>query len=141
MRDKTGVFQSLKRLLHDLLAIGQTRLALFANEAEEAKIRLVRILALCLLALFCLGVGVVSLFVFLMLVFWESRLLLLGATCLGFLALACVLAWQCRASLRHGPPFATTLAELQRDIDSLRDLRDEQLAASKTENAHASPSA
>ncbi|MDR1349544.1 MAG: phage holin family protein [Zoogloeaceae bacterium] len=138
MRDKPGFFQTLKRLLRDLLEIGQTRLALLANEAEEEKIRLVRIFAFCILALFCLGVGVMLLVAFLTLLFWESRLLLLGATCLGFLALAVILLGLCRASLRHGPLFAATLAELQRDIASLRD---EPIAASETGTPHESPTA
>ncbi|MDR0736195.1 MAG: phage holin family protein [Zoogloeaceae bacterium] len=138
MRDKPGAFQALKRLLRDLLEIGQTRLALLVNEAEEERIRLIRVVALCILAIFCLGVGVVSLCAFLILLFWESRLLLLGASCLGFLALAFILGWRCRANLRYGIPFAATLAELQHDIASLRDGRS---AASETGNAHESPSA
>jgi uncharacterized membrane protein YqjE len=120
MRDKPGVFQTLKRLSCDLLEAGQTRLALFANEAEEERIRLVRIFALCILALFFLSVGVVLLVAFLMLLFWESRFLLLGAVSLGFLALAVILIGQCRANLRRGQLFAATLAELRRDIVSLR---------------------
>ncbi|MDR2364509.1 MAG: phage holin family protein [Zoogloeaceae bacterium] len=120
MQDRPGFFQTLKRLLHDLLEVGQTRLALFANEAEEERIRLVRTFVLCILALFFLSVGVVLLVAFLTLLFWESRLLLLGAVSLGFLALAAVLIGRCRASLRRGLLFAATLAELQRDIASLR---------------------
>lgn len=141
MRDKPGVFQTLKRLLRALLEIGQTRLSLLANEAEEEKIRLVRVFALCFLALFCLGLGVVLLVAFLTLLFWESRLLLLGAGSLAFLALAAILVGQCRASLRQGQPlFAATLTELRRDIASLRD-GDTENDASETGDAHESPAA
>jgi uncharacterized membrane protein YqjE len=136
MGDKPGIFGTLKRLLCELLEIGQTRLELFANEAEEEKIRLARIFVSCMLALFFLGVGVVLLVAFFTLLFWESRLLLLGAGALGFLALAAVLLGQCRASLQRGQLFAATLTELQRDIASLRE---EQAAAEEAGNSHESP--
>jgi uncharacterized membrane protein YqjE len=121
MGDKQGLFWSSRHLLGDLLEIGRTRLALLSNEAQEGRLRLVAILSAGFLALFSLVIGVVLLVIFLVLVFWESRLLVVGASCLFFLAAAAIFAWKGRAELQHGPAlFSASLRELQRDIVSLR---------------------
>jgi uncharacterized membrane protein YqjE len=127
MSDKRGLFWSSRRLLGDLLEIGWTRLALLSNEAQEEKLRLAAILKASFLALFSLVLGIVLLVIFLVLAFWESRLLVAGASCLFFLLVAALFAWKSRAELQRGPVlFSASLQELQRDIVSLRADLEEQ---------------
>jgi uncharacterized membrane protein YqjE len=121
MSNRQGVLWSLRHLLGDLLDIGRTRLALLANEAEEERIRIIGILVSGFLALASLVIGVVSLVVFLVLAFWESRLLALGASSLFFLLVALGFAWKSRADMKRGPLlFSASLRELKQDIASLR---------------------
>jgi uncharacterized membrane protein YqjE len=121
MSDQQGLFWSLRHLLGDLLEIGRTRLALLSNEAQEERLRLIAILVSSFLALSSLFIGVVLLVIFLVLAFWESRLLVLGTASLFFLAVAAIFAWKSRADMQRGPLlFSASLRELKRDISSLR---------------------
>ncbi|GHU10784.1 hypothetical protein FACS1894185_2880 [Betaproteobacteria bacterium] len=121
MSEQQGLFWSLRHLLGDLLEIGRTRLALLSNEAQEERLRLITILVSGFLALSSLVIGVVLLVIFLLLAFWESRLLIVGAACLAFLVAAAIFAWKTRAEIQNGPLlFSASLRELKRDIVSLR---------------------
>ncbi|MGV8935451.1 MAG: phage holin family protein, partial [Gallionellaceae bacterium] len=76
MRDESpgaslGLLDSLKRLAASLLAISYTRLELLSTELEENRERLVSTLVLLLIALFCLGVGVVLITILLVVAFWD----------------------------------------------------------------------
>src|SRR5512143_778433 len=74
-----GLFGSLKGLVASLVAIAHTRIELLSNDFEEERERLVSILVVMLVALFCLGIGVLLLTLLLVAIFWEShRLLVLG---------------------------------------------------------------
>ncbi|GHT95359.1 hypothetical protein AGMMS49545_18200 [Betaproteobacteria bacterium] len=121
MSEQQGLFWSLRHLLGDLLEIGRTRLALLSNEAQEERLRLITILVSGFLALSSLVIGVVLLVIFLLLAFWESRLLIVGTACLAFLVAAAIFAWKTRAEIQNGPLlFSASLRELKRDIVSLR---------------------
>ncbi|MDR1890087.1 MAG: phage holin family protein [Zoogloeaceae bacterium] len=121
MSDQQGLLWSFRHLLGDLLEIGRTRLALLSNEAQEERLRLVAILVSGFLALSSLVIGVVLLVIFLVLAFWESRLLVLGAACLVFLTAAAVFVWKSRSEIQRGPLlFSASLRELKRDIVALR---------------------
>jgi uncharacterized membrane protein YqjE len=123
MTDKAAprLFSTLRHLLADLIDTGRTRLALLSNEVEEEEIRLRNILAYALLALAGLVTGAVLLVAFLTLLFWESRLLVLGTACLFFFAASLGFALRSRAALLRGSPlFKASLAELDADIASLR---------------------
>ncbi|MDR2165770.1 MAG: phage holin family protein [Zoogloeaceae bacterium] len=115
------LFQGLRLTLADLLDIGRTRLALLANEVEEEKLRFVGAMTCTLLALATFIVSAVLLVVFLVFLFWESRLVVLGAACLLFFTVSLVLAlagrgaWVARSSM-----FSASLAELKTDVDRLR---------------------
>lgn len=127
MSDKQGLFWSLRHLLGDLLEIGRTRLALLSNEAQEERLRLITILVSGFLALSSLVIGVVLLVIFLLLAFWESRLLVTGTACLVFLVIAARFAWKSRSEMQNGPLlFSASLRELKRDIISLRSDAKEQ---------------
>ena len=119
--DKQGLFRSSRHLLADLLEIVRTRLALLSNEAQEERLRLVAILKASFLALFSLVLGVVLLVFFLVLAFWENRLLVVGGISLFFLAAAALFFWKSRAEMLGGPLlFSASLQELKRDIVRLR---------------------
>ena len=121
MSEQQGLFWSLRHLLGDLLEIGRTRLALFSNEAQEERLRLIAILVASFLALSSLVIGVVLLVIFLALAFWESRLLVVGAASLVFLFAAALFAWKSRSEIQNGPLlFSASLRELKRDIGKLR---------------------
>lgn len=134
MADNTapGLFGSLRRLLAGVVDLGRTRLALLANELEEEKIRLVGVLVNSILALASLIVGAVLLVAFLTVLFWESRLLVLGAACLVFIAAALFFAGRSQAGLARGSGvFKASLAELEADAVSLKaaEAQDEPPAA------------
>jgi uncharacterized membrane protein YqjE len=118
---QAGFFSSLKTFLQTLLGVGRTRLALLGTELEEEKIRLAGLLAYGIAALFLLGVACVVLVILLAVAFWESRLLVLGASTLLFFVggIVCLrLAGNC---LQRGSNlFRHSLAELDSDLEALR---------------------
>jgi uncharacterized membrane protein YqjE len=120
MSNQQGVLWSLRHLLGKLLKIVRTRLALLANEVAEERIRIIGILVSGFLALASLVIGVVLLVIFLVLAFWESRLLILGASSLFFLLVALGFAWKSRADMKRDPSlFSASLRELKQDIAHL----------------------
>ena len=118
---KGGLFASLKRIAATLLASGRTRLELLANEIEEEKVRATQMLMMALGAMFCLGAGVLVLILFLAVLFWESKVVVLGASCLVLLLLGLVFVAGFRhAAQRPDRMFAASLAELEEDLRQLK---------------------
>lgn len=68
----TGLFASLTRLGGTLVGIAQTRLALLATDAEEARLQLLSLLALAAVAALGIGVGVVLGSIALVIGFWDT---------------------------------------------------------------------
>jgi uncharacterized membrane protein YqjE len=121
MPEHTGLLGSLKRLLSTLAGVVTTRLELLVNEWQEEQLRLVRMLAYALLAVFCLSMGVLLLALFLVVLFWdEHRLAVLGALTLAFFVSGGVLVMMVQSKWRQGSKlFSASLAELARDRKSL----------------------
>ncbi|HLY97069.1 MAG: phage holin family protein [Sideroxydans sp.] len=121
MPEHTGLLGSLKRLLSTLAGVVTTRLELLVNEWQEEQLRLVRMLAYALLAVFCLSMGVLLLALFLVVLFWdEHRLAVLGALTLAFFVSGGVLVMMVQSKWRQGSKlFSASLAELARDRRSL----------------------
>jgi uncharacterized membrane protein YqjE len=117
-----GLFDSLKGLAATLVAIAHTRLDLLSTDLEEERERLMSVLAMMLVALFCLGVGTVLLAILVAVVFWDShRLLALTGLTGFFLAGGAAALGIARLKLRAKPKlFAASLAELSRDRQALR---------------------
>ena len=116
-----GLFAALKNSAATLLASGRTRLELFANEIEEEKLRAVRILAMLLGAAFCLGFGALVLILFLTVLFWESRILVLGVSAGVLLVAGYLFAGGLQRALqRPERMFAASLAELEEDLRQLK---------------------
>lgn len=112
-----GLFASLKTLSASLVGIVHTRLELLSIDIAEERVHLTRLLVLGLVALFCLGVGVLLVAVLIAVAFWEShRLLALGGLAAFFLLAGAGVAGLALHKARTRPRlFAASLAELARD--------------------------
>lgn len=116
-----GLFESLKALSGSLIAIVHTRLELLSNDIAEERAHLATLVLLGLVALFCLGVGVVLLAILVAVAFWEShRLAALGGLTGFFLLAGAGLAWLAMHKARTRPRlFEASLAELAKDRQEL----------------------
>lgn len=121
MPESHGLFDSLKRLASTLLAIVQTRFELLSNDIEEARLRVSQMLVYACVALFCLGLSVMLLTVFIVVLFWDTyRLQVLAGTSAFFFAAGVLMLNALRRLALEKPRlFAATLAELSRDRDRL----------------------
>lgn len=116
-----GLLDSLKSLARNFLALAQTRLEILANEIEEQRTLLVREALLGLAALFFAGLGVVFAAIFLLILFWDSRLLIAAVFALLFLAAGATVFAFLRAVRASRPrSLSVTAAELARDRESLQ---------------------
>ena len=118
----SGLMGSVKRLTSSLVAILATRLELLANELQEERLRLTQMFLLTLFALFCFGMGLLLLTVFIVVLFWDDhRLLVLGSLTFVFFAAGTTVALALRAKARAGSAlFSVSLAELEKDRQALR---------------------
>lgn len=118
----SGLMGSVKRLAGSLIAILSTRLELLANELQEERLRLTQMLLLALIALFCLGNGLILLNAFIVMLFWDDHsLLALGLLSLVYLIAGAAVAMVVRAKAQAGSKlFAASLAELEKDRQALR---------------------
>ncbi len=112
---------SVRRLLSTLTSIVSTRLDLLANELQEERLRLTQMLLFSALALFCFGLGVLLLTVFVVVLFWDDhRLAVLGALCILFFALGTVMTLLLRSKAQaKSKLFSASLAELSMDREQL----------------------
>lgn len=112
-----GLVESAKRLLHTLLSTVSTRIELLANELHEERLRLTQMLFFALAALFCFGMGVMLLTVFVVVLFWDDhRLAVLGGLCALFFVAGVLMALLLRDKALTKPRlFSASLAELARD--------------------------
>lgn len=116
-----GLLASLKTLTLTLVDVVQTRLELLSSDVAEERAHLTAILISALVALFCIGVGVVLLAVLIVVMFWEShRLLSLGLLTAVFLATGAGLWGVAMHKLRNKPRlFDASISELAKDRDHL----------------------
>ncbi len=115
------MFASLKQLADTLLAIVHTRLELLSTEFEEARVRLGLMLAYACAALFCLGIAVLLLVVFVIAWFWDTYRLQSLAGLFGLFVATGLLALNALRRQALGKPrlFAASLAELSKDREQL----------------------
>ena len=116
-----GLFESLKTLSVSLVSIVHTRLELLSTDVAEEREHLISLLVMGLIALFCLGVGMVLLAILIAVAFWEShRLAALGGLTVIFLAAGAGGVWLAMHKARTRPRlFAASLAELSKDRQHL----------------------
>jgi uncharacterized membrane protein YqjE len=116
-----GLLESLTMLAATLVAIAHTRLDLLSTDLEEERAHLFSLLVLALVALFCLGVGVVLATLLLVVAFWDThRLLVLGALAGCFLVVG-MAAWGFAMHKARTKPrlFSASLSELRKDRQQL----------------------
>ena len=116
-----GLFAALKNLSATLLASGRTRLELLGNELEEEKLRALQLLLMVQGLVFCLSISVFVLILFFTAVFWENRIIVLGATSGILLLVSAGIAIGLKRAL-HRPRrmFDASLSELEEDIRQLK---------------------
>lgn len=116
-----GLFASLQNITGTLLGIVQTRLELMRVEIEEGRQRLIQLLSIAFLSLFCLSMGLILLTMLLVVIFWDThRLLTLSLLTGSFLLAGGVLWLKTLQTLNRMPRmFEASLAELLRDHQKL----------------------
>lgn len=122
MQDESpGLMGSLKRLASTLISVVSTRLELLANEIDEERLRLTQMLLFSLAALFCVGMGVMLLTVFIVVLFWDDhRLAVLGGLSILFFMVGVLLMLFLRSKEQsHSRLFSVSLAEFAKDREQL----------------------
>lgn len=116
-----GLLVSLKKLTATLIAIVHTRIELLSTDLEEGRERLISLLAMTFVALFCLCFGMVLLAILVVVLFWDThRLLALGTLTALFLLIGSVLGFMALRALKDMPRmFEASLAELVKDHQAL----------------------
>lgn len=116
-----GLLESLTALAGTLVAIVHTRLDLLSIDLEEEREHMLSLLLLALVALFCLGVGVVLVTILLVAIFWDTyRILVLGTLAGCYLVAGMAAFWFVIHKARTKPRlFATSLSELLKDRQQL----------------------
>ena len=118
---EAGLFMTLKALSSNLLAIVQTRLELLSTDVAEERERLLKLLVMVLIALFCLGVGVILLALLIVVALWESnRLYALVGMIAFFLVAGLGVGWTAIQWSRRQPRlFDASITELTKDRQDL----------------------
>ena len=113
--------ESVKRLVSTLTSIVSTRLELLANELIEERLRVMQMFVYSLFALFCFGMGVMLLTVFIVVLFWDDhRIAVVGGMCVLFFVLGTLTATSLRNKAKSHPKlFSASLAELAKDREQL----------------------
>jgi uncharacterized membrane protein YqjE len=112
-----GLMESIKRLASTLITIVSTRLELLANELQEERLHLTQMLLYSLFGLFCFGMGILLLTIYIVVLFWDDHLLaVLGGLCSLFFVLGILMALFLRNKAQSKPKlFSDSLAELAKD--------------------------
>lgn len=117
-----GVLASLRAFAATSVGIARTRLQLLANDLEEQRARVLHLVVLGAIALFCGTLAVLLASAWIVIALWDQYRL----WTLGFLAAiyagGCLLALSVMKSKAAQRPqlFSASLAELRRDEDTLR---------------------
>ena len=121
MAESSGLMESLKRMAGTLLVICHTRLELLSSEMEEEYLRIGQMLVYGSVAMFCFGLSIMLLTVFIVVVFWDSyRLPVLGGLAALFFVAGLLLCNALRRMAREKSKlFSVSLAELDSDRDQL----------------------
>jgi uncharacterized membrane protein YqjE len=108
-------------LFSTLLGVARTRLELLANELEEERQHLTRLLVYVSLSLFFFGLGVIALSMLAVAAFWDThRLAAIAIVALLHLCVALYCGMTARHLAAHKPKlFSATLAEIDKDCVAL----------------------
>lgn len=126
MTDKTytsgkGLFESITTLTSTLVAIVHTRLELLSTDLEEDRERLMSLVTLSLIALFCLMIAVVLITITLVVALWDSYRVLTLASIAGVFLIVGVATWLAAIHKVKNKPkmFVASLLELIKDRQQL----------------------
>lgn len=107
--------------VRQLLGVVQTRLELLGLELADARDHLIALFALTAIAVFFSGVAVVTLLAWLVLAYWEHRLMILGWATVLFAVLMLAAIWRASKHAQAGANlFSDSLQALQIDRAALR---------------------
>jgi uncharacterized membrane protein YqjE len=117
----SGLMASVRRMLSTATSIVSTRLELLANELHEERLRLTQMLFFALSALFCFGMAILLLTLFIVVLFWDDhRLAVLGVMSVLFFVSGALLVMLLRSNAGTGSRlFSASLAELCKDREQL----------------------
>ena len=116
-----NLLDSARDHLRQLLGVVQTRLELVGLELADARDHLVSLLIYAAAAVFFAGVTVIAGLAWLLMAFWEQRLLIIGGATLLFGLLTVIALWHAnRHAQSGGDVFADSLQALQADRAALR---------------------
>jgi len=112
-----GLLGSLKRLTNTCIGIVHTRLELLSTDLEEGRERLISLLAMTFVALFCLCFGMVLLAILIVVLFWDTHRLLVLSLLTGlFIFTGGIIGALAMRALKSMPRmFEASLAELVKD--------------------------
>ncbi len=112
-----GLLHSATVLAATLVGILQTRLTLLSADLHDDREYLLALLLATLIALFCLGVGVILATILLVLAFWEGHRLAALGVATGMFMAAALVAWRYAVHKARSKPrlFEASLAELSKD--------------------------
>jgi len=118
-----GLLGSLKRLTNTCIGIVHTRLELLSTDLEEGHERLISLLAMTFVALFCLCFGMVLLAILIVVLFWDTHRLLVLSLLTGlFIVTGGMIGAMAMRALKSMPRmFEASLAELVKDHQETRD--------------------
>jgi uncharacterized membrane protein YqjE len=129
MSQPKGLFTSIKVLTATLLGIAQTRLELLANELEEDRLRMIKLIYFSFFMLFFFFLGMVLLTMLIIIFFWDSyRILAISLIALIYLGIAGGLAIYVVRELKgklRPKLFSASLAEIVKDRIALTTGEDE----------------
>jgi uncharacterized membrane protein YqjE len=117
----SGLLESLALLAGTLVTIAHTRLDLVSVELQEEAARSVAQLLATLVALLCLGIGVVLATILLVAAFWDTHRLLALGVLAGLFLLSGVILWVSALRSAKSKPklFAASLSALSKDQQQL----------------------
>ena len=109
---------ALSRLAAAAIALVRTRAEIAALEFDEAGKRAKERVVLLVVALLCLAVAVLAATAFVIVCFWDThRLEAIGVVTIAYFLAGAFSLWRFNVRQRTDPPpFAATIAELERDV-------------------------
>lgn len=121
--ERAGLFSALKGLAATLLASGKTRLELLSNEIETEKLRALQLVLLSQAMTFCFALGIILAVIFLVVLFWDQRTMVLGIFTVAFFALGSFFLTRLKqATQRPDKVFSASIEQLQEDIRQLKSM-------------------
>jgi len=116
-----GLMESLKRLASTLTSIVSTRLELLANELQEERLWLTQMSLYALFTIFCFGMALLLLTMFIVVLFWDAnRLTVLGGLSILFIVLGTLMTNILRVKAKSRPKlFSVSIAEFSKDREQL----------------------